>query len=211
MKIEYRFQNLASSNVVESKNSTNKVVIYKRVSTKEQAENNASLNTQKKYYNDFADKKGLTIESYFGGTYESAKSDDRKEFKRMIVFVRKRKDIDTIVVYSYDRFLRTGPNGAYISQELMKIGVKTLSVTHEVDPTSLSGNFQQNLYYIFSQFDNELRKDKSVTGMKERLREGYWIYMPPIGYIINNNKGARSNKHQIVINDDGRLLKKAFM
>ena len=128
----------------------------------------------------------------------------------MIAFVKKRKDIDTIIVYSYDRFLRTGPNGAYISQELMKIGVKALSVTQEVDPTSPSGNFQQNLYYIFSQFDNELRKDKSVTGMKERLREGYWIYTPPIGY-INNNKGARSNKYQIVINDDGRLLKKAFM
>ena len=73
-----RFQNLASSNVDESKKSTNKAVIYTRVSTKEQAENNASLNNQKKYCYDFADKKGLTIESYFGGTYESAKSDDRK-------------------------------------------------------------------------------------------------------------------------------------
>ena len=56
----------------------------------------------------------------------------------MIAFVKKRKDIDTIIVYSYDRFSRTGPNGAYISQELMKIGVKTLSVTQEVHPTSPS-------------------------------------------------------------------------
>ena len=51
-----------------------------------------------------------------------------------------------------------------------------------------SGSFQQNLYYIFSQFDNELRKDKSVTGMKERLRQGYWLYKPVIGY-SNSKKG----------------------
>ena len=69
MKTENRFQNLASSNVDESKKSNNKAVIYTRVSTKEPAENNASLNTQKKYCNDFAVKKGLTIEPYFGGSY----------------------------------------------------------------------------------------------------------------------------------------------
>ena len=210
MKIESRFQELASSLNKEEQLETKRAVIYTRVSTKEQAENNASLDTQKKYCVDFAIKKGIAVDAYFGGTYESAKSDERKEFKRMLAFVKKRKNIDTIIVYSYDRFSRTGPNGAYISQELMKVGVKTLSVTQEVDPTTASGQFQQNLYYLFSQFDNELRKDKSVTGMKERLREGYWIYMPPLGY-TNLNKGKRSSQHQFIINEDGKLIKKAFM
>ena len=204
------FQKLANNLNAESINSSNKAVIYTRVSTKEQADNNASLQTQKKYCQAFAKKKGLMVMEYFGGTFESAKSDERKEFQKMLTYVKRNKEIDTIIVYSYDRFSRTGPNGAYISQQLMKSGVKTLSATQEVDPSSPSGSFQQNLYYIFSQFDNELRKDKSVTGMKERLRQGYWLYKPVIGY-SNSKKGMTCDKHEFLINNNGKLIKRAFM
>ena len=204
------FQKLANSLNTESINSFNKAVIYTRVSTKEQADNNASLQTQKKYCQAFAKKKGLMVVADFGGTFESAKSDERKEFQKMLTYVKRNKEIDAIIVYSYDRFSRTGPNGAYISQQLMKSGVKTLSATQEVDPSSPSGNFQQNLYYIFSQFDNELRKDKSVTGMKERLRQGYWLYKPPVGY-SNIQKGNKCDKHEFLINNEGKLIKRAFM
>ncbi|MBT7619451.1 MAG: recombinase family protein, partial [Flavobacteriales bacterium] len=204
------FQKLANNLNAESINSSNKAVIYTRVSTKEQADNNASLQTQKKYCQAFAKKKGLMVMEYFGGTFESAKSDERKEFQKMLTYVKRNKEIDTIIVYSYDRFSRTGPNGAYISQQLMKSGVKTLSATQEVDPSSPSGSFQQNLYYIFSQFDNELRKDKSVTGMKERLRQGYWLYKPVIGY-SNSKKGMTCDKHKFFINNNGKLIKRAFM
>ena len=204
------FQKLANSLNTESINSFNKAVIYTRVSTKEQADNNASLQTQKKYCQAFAKKKGLMVVADFGGTFESAKSDERKEFQKMLTYVKRNKEIDAIIVYSYDRFSRTGPNGAYISQQLMKSGVKTLSATQEVDPSSPSGSFQQNLYYIFSQFDNELRKDKSVTGMKERLRQGYWLYKPVIGY-SNSKKGMTCDKHEFFINNNGKLIKRAFM
>ena len=209
-KIDPYFQKLANSYSNDNHTTSNKAVIYTRVSTKEQAENNASLQTQKKYCQEFAKKKGLIVLDYFGGTFESAKSDERKEFQRMLSYVKRNKEVDTIIVYSYDRFSRTGPNGAYISQQLLKNGVKTLSATQEVDPLSPSGSFQQNLYYMFSQFDNELRKDKSVTGMKERLREGYWLSKLPRGY-SNDNKGKKSNIQHLYINNEGRLIKRAFM
>jgi DNA invertase Pin-like site-specific DNA recombinase len=140
-------------------NQSKRAVIYTRVSTKEQAENNASLVTQKKYCDAFASRKGLEVIEYFGGTYESAKSDERKEFKKMLAYVGQNKSIACIIVYSYDRFSRTGANGAYLSEQLKKKGVVTLSATQELDATSSAGSFQQNLYYLFSQFDNELRRD----------------------------------------------------
>ncbi|MEJ6491100.1 MAG: recombinase family protein [Flavobacteriales bacterium] len=150
--------------------TSGKAVIYTRVSTKEQADNNSSLTTQKKYCEEFAIRKGFEIVEYFGGTYESAKSDERKEFQRMLSYVKKNNSIACIIVYSYDRFSRTGANGAYISDQLKKQGIITLSATQEVDATTNSGTFQQNLYFLFSQFDNEIRRDKSVTGMREKLR-----------------------------------------
>jgi hypothetical protein len=56
--------------------------------------------------------------------------------------------------------------------------------------------------------DNELRKDKTITGMRELLRKGYFPYNPPIGY-TNISKG-RAVDHKIIINEQGKLLRKAF-
>ena len=46
-----------------------KAVIYTRVSTKEQADTNTSLETQKKYCENYAKSLGLDVIGYFGGTY----------------------------------------------------------------------------------------------------------------------------------------------
>ena len=70
---------------------TGKVVIYTRVSTKEQADKNLSLETQRKTIEEYAKRQNLEIVSYFGGTYESAKTDGRKEFQRMLDFIKKSK------------------------------------------------------------------------------------------------------------------------
>ncbi|MCH3884573.1 recombinase family protein [Tenacibaculum aquimarinum] len=186
-----------------------KAVIYTRVSTKEQAENNASLETQLKYCKQLAIKKGLEVVEYFGGTYESAKSDERKEFQKMLNYVKRRSNIGYIIVYSYDRFSRTGANGAYISDQLKRQGIVTISATQEVDTSTSAGSFQQNLYYMFSQFDNELRRDKSVSGMQEKLRKGHWTGAYPFGYInANPGKGKTPN---FVITKEGKLLKQAFL
>ncbi len=186
-----------------------KAVIYTRVSTKEQAENNASLETQLKYCKELAKKKEIEVLEHFGGTYESAKSDERKQFQKMLSFVKWRKDVGYIIVYSYDRFSRTGANGAYISDQLKKQGIVTISATQEVDTMTTAGSFQQNLYYMFSQFDNELRRDKCVSGMKEKIRKGYYIGPLPFGYTNLNPGNGKTPEY--VINDQGKLLKKAFL
>jgi DNA invertase Pin-like site-specific DNA recombinase len=71
-------------------------VVYTRVSSKEQAENNLSLEFQKKSIEDYARRNDIKIAEYFGGTYESAKTDGRKEFKRMLDYVRVNKKRITI-------------------------------------------------------------------------------------------------------------------
>ena len=183
-------------------------VIYTRVSTKEQAENNASLSTQKKYCEMYAKKRNLNIVEYFGGTYESAKSDERKEFQKMINYVKRHKGVAYIIVYSFDRFSRTGVNGSYITEQLKKQGVIVLSATQEVDSTTSAGSFQQDLFFLFSKFDNELRRDKTVSGMQEKLRKGYICGSVPFGY-TNMNPG-KGKLPQLEINKEGKLLKKAF-
>ena len=186
----------------------NNAVIYTRVSSADQ-EDNTSLASQKKHCELYAERRGLNIVGYFGGTYESAKTDDRKEFNRMLTFVKRSKNVNYVIVYSYERFSRSGINGASIADDLLKkYGVITLATTQELDPTTPSGSFQQKILFLFGQMDNELRRDKVVTGMKELLLKGYWVWAAPRGY-KDLNKG-KATERKLVISEEGKILKKAF-
>jgi DNA invertase Pin-like site-specific DNA recombinase len=75
-------------------------VIYTRVSSKEQADKNLSLDFQRKTIEEYAGRNGFTIAATFGGTYESAKTAGRKEFARMLEYVkRSRGAVSHILVH----------------------------------------------------------------------------------------------------------------
>jgi site-specific DNA recombinase len=178
-----KIQKFAKGRILKSRIRDLKCVIYTRVSTKEQADNNQSLETQKKYCEEFAIKNNLTVSAYFGGTYESAKSDGRSEFNRMIKFVQNAANgISCIIVYSLDRFSRTGGSAINISSQLKALGVTIMSVTQQIDSSSSSGGFQESIHLLFSKYENDLRREKSVSGMKEKLTRGEWIGRAP--YIV---------------------------
>lgn len=135
-------------------------VIYTRVSTKEQADNNMSLAKQMKACEAYAYKNELNVLASFGGTYESAKTDERKEFTRMLNYVKNsRHKVAYILVYSFDRFSRSGPNAIYISESLRKQGIQIRAVTQPVDAMTPTGALQQNILFIFSEL-KELLMEK---------------------------------------------------
>ncbi len=205
------FKAFAPENKQSTIRSTNEAVILTRVSSRDQMINGASLETQKKYCDEFADKKELNVVAYFGGTYESAKTDDRKEFQRMLTFVKRNKRISYIIVYNYDRFSRTGGNGIAINENLMKKhGVTTLSVMQPIDPSTTTGALQQDMLYLFNKYDNDQRKAKCMTGMIEKVMKGYWVWKAPLGY-TNLKPGERADRHELVVNEKGKLLRKAFL
>lgn len=201
------FDRFAKGKAKASSKSTN-CVIYTRVSSKEQADNNMSLDTQRKYCDMYAHKNGYTIMGYFGGTYESAKTDERKEFNKMLGMVKKSSHkISYIIVYSVDRFSRSGANAIYIAEQLKMQGITIQSVTQPTDSSTASGSLQQNIQFIFSAYDNQLRREKCMTGTKESLLRGVWCTKPPLGYDIVRSGGQK----KIVVNATGKLLRKAFL
>ena len=184
-------------------------VIYTRVSSKEQADTNQSLEWQKKYCEEYANKNKLNVQGYFGGTYESAKSDERKEFTRMLKYVKSYKQkVSYILVYSLDRFSRTGDSAIYISSELKKTGVNVVAVTQPIDTNTHSGSLQQNIQFIFSKYDNDLRRQKSIDGMREKLLRGEWMGSVPTGYELDRSGASKEQK--IIINAKGQHIKQAF-
>jgi site-specific DNA recombinase len=189
------------------KHGSSNCVIYTRVSTKEQSDNNQSLETQRKACEQYAIKSGYPILGYFGGTYESAKTDERKHFNSMFGFIKKsREKVAFIIVYSVDRFSRSGGNAIYITEDLRKEGITLIAVTQPTDASTPTGSLQQNIQFIFSEYDNQLRKEKCMAGVREKLLQGIWCGIPPVGYDIIRRDG----KKEYVLNAKGKLVAKAF-
>ncbi|HBF89348.1 MAG TPA: resolvase [Bacteroidales bacterium] len=188
--------------------TTGNVVVYTRVSSKEQADKNLSLETQKKAIEEYSKKHNLNIVAYFGGTYESAKTDGRKEFNRMLEFIKKSNGkISQVLVYTLDRFSRTGGAAIKIVTDLReKQGISVFAVTQPTDTSNPSGVLHQNIQFLFSEYDNQLRKQKAVAGMVEKLKKGIWVTQPPQGYDVIKINGTR----KIVLNEEGKKLKNAF-
>lgn len=81
----------------------------------------------------------------------------------MIEKVAKDKEINVILVASYDRFIRTGPEGIMTKAYLKAKGIYVVSATQAIDPDSAAGTFMENMIFLFNQFGNSLRRDKAVV------------------------------------------------
>lgn len=185
--------------------NNNKAVIYTRVSDSKQKDN-TSLESQREYCTLYAERAKLSINAYFGGTNESAKNDDRKEFQKMLTYVRQKK-ISNIIVYSIDRFSRAGSSAISTVEKLQEKGINVISVTQPMDTKTSTGTFFQNLNLLFSKYDNDQRTEKTKTGMKQRLLQGFYIGNAPIGY---KNARDTQNRPILIISEKAKLIRKAF-
>ncbi len=199
-----QFQSFAKKNTKKIA-SNNKAVIYTRVSDIKQKDN-TSLESQKEICTEFALRNGFQVCNYFGGTYESAQTDERKAYKNMLAYVKQRK-ITNIIVHSLDRYSRTGGLAITTVENLKKKGIKVISICQNVDSDTPTGTFMQNFHLLYSRYDNDMRREKTITGMRHRLMKGYYMGVAPLGY-----KNARNEQNiPIIVPDkDAKYIKKIF-
>ena len=96
-----KFSSFAKGKQRVEGHSGKNAIIYTRVSSKEQTEN-LSLGVQLKGCELYATKNSLLLKGVFGGTYESAQTDERNEFKRMVSFAKEYKGGISFINYLWD-------------------------------------------------------------------------------------------------------------
>lgn len=170
-----------------------RAILYTRVSSEQQIEN-TSLKEQERIGKDFCDKHGYKLLKVFEEKGESAKFIDRTMLQEALSFcANKKNQISLFVVYKYDRFSRSAENHHYIKALLSKYNVQVVSITEPVDD-SPSGRLMENVLASFAQFDNEVRTQRSIGGIKARLNSGFWIWKPPLGYIRDETSKEKGLK-----------------
>ena len=180
-----------------------KALIYTRVSSQGQTEN-FSLQIQKEQCEACAQVLGLDVVRFFGGTHESAKTDDRKEFNALLNFSKESKnEIGYIIVYQLDRFSRSGDHSISILEDLKKSGVNVIEAT-TTSLTEAAGNtLVQSIKLVVAHEDNRNRKKKCTDGTLQRLNSGYWIGKPTKGY-------QKVDKYNLEFTDEAEHIRMAF-
>ena len=182
-----------------------KAATWTRVSSEEQFRSNNSIDTQLEACHNYCERVNKEIKYDFGGTFESAKKAGEK-FLDMVGAVLNDPEIDTIVVYDYDRFSRNMEEGLTYKGQLNRSGVTIIAVNQPVDKSNMLAEHIEAILLIVADIDNAMRRHKCHEGMVACLNRGEWYSRPPLGYT-----SKKVNKqHIITINDDGRILKKAW-
>ena len=178
------------------------VLLYTRVSTKEQTEN-FSLSSQEKVCKEYAEKQGWKVIGIFQEQGESAKTADRTQLLKLLTFCAKNKGkIDAILIYKVDRISRNSADYQAIKAALSRCGVVIRAATETIDETP-QGKFMENVFAAIAQLDNDNRAERTIAGLKERVRQGLWAWSPPIGY-RNTTSGLAIDKEK------APFVKKAF-
>ncbi len=183
-----------------------KAVIYCRVSTKEQVEEGNSLATQERLCREYATKYGYEIAAIFIEMGESAKTADRTELKKMFAFCSTKKHgISAVIAYKIDRISRNTDDYSQIRILLKRYGIEIKSTSEHFEDTP-AGRFMENIIANVAQFDNDVRTERSVGGMKDAVRDGRYVWPAPYGY-----SNVRINgKATIKPNEFAHFVSKAF-
>lgn len=181
-------------------------MIYCRVSTKEQVDEGNSLVSQERLCREYALKEGFEIAEVFIEKGESAKTANRTQLNLLLKFCTKKKgSVQAVIAYKVDRISRSIADYTVIRATLKRYGVEIRSVTEFFEDTP-AGRFMENIIANVGQFDNDVRAERSIGGMKEATEEGRYVWMAPIGYSnvkINNLSNIAPNRY-------APLIKKAF-
>ena len=190
-----------------TKTKTKAAVIYTRVSTKEQVEN-LSLSTQLEACRHYCATNGIDVAKEFEDAGESAKTTNRPKFLAMLEYCQKNKGrIDVVVVYNVSRFSRDTLDHLGVRAQLYKCGVALRSVTEPIDETAV-GRLNENLMSVISQFDNDVKAERTKAGMTAALSIGRWTHRAPLGYLNGDTKAEQPSL--ILDPERAPLMRRAF-
>ena len=178
-------------------------IIYTRVSTDEQARNGLSLKGQEDSAREYCRLNNINVAQVFCDAGESAKTANRPQLIAAIAYCSEHfKDIDYFIVWKMDRFARAAYDSAVIDANLQKLGIQLRSVTEPITDTPI-GNLTKTILAGFAQFDNEVRAERSASGVKRRILEGGWPHLAPLGY--RNTKDSLNRPTLIETNESALI------
>lgn len=144
-----------------------KIYGYARVSTKLQAKDGNSLESQI----ELLKENGAT--EIYSDSYTGTKT-DRPEFNKLL---SKLKTGDTLIVCKLDRFARSLSQGSELVNELINKGIRVNILNIGVMDNTPASKLIRNIFFSFAEFERDMivertQEGKAIAKTKEGFKEG---------------------------------------
>ncbi len=174
-----------------------KAALYIRVSTEEQAEKGASIEAQREFLQDWAEKEGFEIYDIYIDDGYSGKNLNRPALQRLIKDAKAGK-FQVVLCYHNDRLSRDTRDALTVTQELLKYGVRFRFSNLDVDITTPEGEL---FFTLQAGFATYFRKDlarKTKFGMQKIKKQGYWIGRIPDLFKVERDRHTKLVPTEVV-------------
>ena len=163
------------------------VVIYARVSSREQEREGFSIPAQLKLLKEYALKNGFQIVKEYSDA-ETAKKAGRTNYNLMLNFLKANPEIKTVLIEKTDRLYRNFKD--YVTLEDYDLEIHLVKEGSIISKNSKSHDkFIHGIKVLMAKNYIDNLSEEVTKGLHEGLEQGYWPFNPPYGY----KRGEKKN------------------
>jgi DNA invertase Pin-like site-specific DNA recombinase len=152
-----------------------RVGLYARVSTN----NGQDPEVQLRELREYCQRRGFEIAEEFVDKGISGSREQRPALDKLMVSCRKRL-VDAVVVYRYDRFARSLRQLVNALEEFRALNIDFVSLHESVDTSTPNGRLVFGIFASIAEFERELIRDRVRSGLAAAKAKGKIIGRPKV-------------------------------
>ncbi len=156
-----------------STTSMKRAALYARVST----HNGQNPEMQLAELRSYCQRRGLEIAGEYVDTGVSGAKERRPHLDRLLADCRRRM-VDAVVVYRYDRFARSLRQLVNALEEFRALGIDFISLHEGVDTSTPNGRLVFGIFASIAEFERELIRDRVRSGLAAARAKGKRLGRP---------------------------------
>lgn len=159
-----------------------RVLLYRRVSSEEQARRGYSLPAQDEEQTRFCDHNGLVIVDAYADEGVSGRDFDRPAYRRMVSEWAAPGAVDYVIVTKWSRFARNVDDARAEIRRWAERGAEVQAIEQWINYGDPNHLYQLLINLIEPDVANRWLSINVKQGMRRAMKEGRWVARPPIGY-----------------------------
>ncbi len=156
--------------------TTKRVALYARVSTLNHGQD---PEVQLRELRTYCERRGFEITATYTDKGVSGSRERRPALDKLLADCRKRL-VDGVVVYRYDRFARSLRQLVNALEEFRSLGVDFISLHEGVDTSTANGRLVFGIFASIAEFERELIRDRVRSGLAAARARGRRLGRPRV-------------------------------
>lgn len=167
-----------------------RAAIYARVST----HNGQDPEMQLREVREYCSRRSWQVFGEYVDRGISGSKERRPELDRLLADCRKRR-VDAVVVYRYDRFARSLRQLVNALEEFRGLGIDFVSLHEGVDTSTPNGRLIFGIFATIAEFERELIRDRVRSGIASARAKGKQLGRPRADFDVKAAQALRNAGH----------------